>query len=243
MTNKRDLVEQYCADCYSNVHYSKRPFGFCPTSYFHKKLEKEFSGYSSISTVIEFGCGDFQHLPYIGHDYERYVGVDVLHPKTALDLEQIESLHENSMNKLEFLKCDLNDEQELVRKLGKRLQSFDRLLMTCLLHHLPNCWEFMDFLKCNMGQNAHIDIFLPHDPGVFHSAYQTLVSRPTCVASGGDGINFALVHAIEHQNAYKSIVVQLNHIFRDFRIRRRQYPFGCFVPETLNAFSIFHISR
>ena len=144
---------------------------------------------------------------------------------------------------MEFLECDLNDEQELATKLGTRLKSFDRLLMTCLLHHLPNCWEFMDFLKSNIGQNSRIDIFLPHDPGMFHSAYQMLVSCPTCVASGGGRKNFSLVHAIEHQNAYTSIVVQLKYIFKDFHIRRKQYPFGSFVPETLNAFSIFHISR
>lgn len=240
---KNKIVSNYYELYYNRVHYRPDSLNKIATSYFHSKLELYTRHLSENSKIIEFGCGDFQHLEHIKHNFKHYVGVDIREPNNVKDLKLIQSFHDGLSKKKAFLTCDLNDIVQLDEKIGLHLMQFDRIFMTCILHHLPNAWEFLSFLNENMGNNATLDIFLPHDPSIFHRVYSRIFSEASCTRHGGSRDLYKLVHAIEHQNSFQSLQVQIKQIFKDKSVTRKQYPFGQFVPKTLNAFSIFHIKN
>ena len=166
---------------------------------------------NSNKNILELVYWNFEHLQYVKKYFKSYTGVDIRRPITSnLDYNII---HDNSSFRdasvLNFLKCNLDVLDELDNTLKPRMHYFQRIVMTCVLHHLPNCWNFLNFLNENAISSAEIDIFVPIDPGVFHTFYQRIISIPLSRRMGLRKGLFELVHALEHQNS--SSVLSSNH--------------------------------
>lgn len=241
-SEKNSIVSDYYNNFYNKVHYNSQCCTYRANSYVHSSLESVHYNNSN-KNILELGCGNFEHLQYVEKYFKSYTGVDIRCPVIRnLDFNVIQDIKRvRNISGLNYLECNLDVLDELDITLKPRMHDFQRIVMTCVLHHLPNCWNFLNFLNENALSSAEIDIFVPIDPGVFHSFYQKLISIPLSRKMGLRKGLFELVHALEHQNSSCSIHHQITHVFRERKVSFRSYPFGLILPVTLNAFRIYRI--
>ena len=95
------------------------------TALYHRALERPYGPRAHFRRVIEVGSGHGEHLKYVRHSFDEYL---------MTDLEahgSVETGHGNAPGLVRFEVADAESStQEDV--------SFDRLVCTCLLHHLPH---------------------------------------------------------------------------------------------------------
>lgn len=118
----------------------------------HRSLEHKLSK-RTFGQVLEIGANNAEHLTFVTHEFETYLLTDVSSPTT-------ESLAE--AEKRRGVSFELEDAESLTFK----DQTFDRVIVTCVLHHLYEpelaLMEFRRVLKLG-GQ---LDLLLPSDPGI-----------------------------------------------------------------------------
>lgn len=181
---------------------------------------------SHFSNVLEVGAHKGEHLPYVRHTFDSYTLSDIqLMPPD--DVKQLPNCVEFVLANLESLPFENS--------------TFDRVLSTCVLHHVSNLEDAIDELIRVCKPGGVISILLPTDPGLTYRWVKFLGSGIKAKRLGLFK-QVELFHAREHRNHYHSIAVILRSKFEFHAFHVKFWPFR--VPSwNLNALTVWEIHK
>ncbi len=221
-----------------STHYYKEFFDETANSGFngylfnftHKKLELiplQSNGQKRDASlkVLEVGAGAGQHLRFVEKTYAKYVMADI-NPSLLL-----KNNRESKLAKVEYKVAD-------VHHLPFKQGSFDRVISTCLLHHLNDTEKALNEIKRVTKNGGLVSIYLSCDPGILNRFLRRLLLMPKAKKLGFS--EYVVFIAREHRNHFQSIKVLIQEVFKGQKIQLKYYPFGI-KSWNLNTFCIFQI--
>ena len=209
-----DSQEKYYADHYEEITNSGA-VGFV-ASLTHKTLENgrlltnkpitKLVG--PFSKVIEVGAGHGQHLQYVKHGFDSYIQTDL-----RSHLLPVDGLNE----------AVISIEQPIdATNLPYADSTFDRLVATCLLAHIPDVEAALNEWRRVVKPNGIISIYLACEPGFLLRLGQSLSTR---IKQKNLGVNRYLVHYRDHRNMYVAMKVFIKETFpKGVKIKRFPFP-------------------
>jgi phosphatidylethanolamine/phosphatidyl-N-methylethanolamine N-methyltransferase len=197
----------------------------------HKIIEKPFKSNANLS-ILEVGANKGEHLPYVAADFTTYTMTDIrpLPKDGTIDEIRTNSKAEGVIN---FQIAD-------VQALPFEDQMFDRVISTCLFHHLDKPVEAFQELRRVTKIGGKISILIPNDPGIL---YRTLRGVTTLLRAKKLGLyrEAQLFHAIEHRNHFLQLSVLLENEFKDAKISYSYFPTKV-KSYNFNALTVFHVA-
>lgn len=194
--------------------------------YMHRAMEVPFGRAEKYAKVLEVGGNRGEHVPYVRHRFESYVLTDLYAPNLTgvVDLDT-------------RVQAAAADVQDLPYSDGE----FDRLIATCLLHHVPDPFLALQQMRRVVKPGGRITILIPTDPGLGYRVAQRMTSGRKA-RQQGIGPFLDLVHAVDHINHFGSLVKQLGYVFRADDVHTDWKPMG--LPSwNINLFTVIQISR
>jgi SAM-dependent methyltransferase len=190
----------------------------------HKFLEKGHENNEGL-TILEVGANKGEHLKYVKPGWKMYYSTD-------LHLPNNQKLLSNGNVVVEI---------QNVEDLKYPDKEFDRVIATCLFHHLSNPEHAAREILRVTKIGGVISILIPNDPGVLYRVLRSMTTlRAARKKSKVDEIQ--LIHAREHRNHYLSLFIILKFVFKSQSVQIRQFPFG-FKGYNLNALTVFEITK
>ena len=218
----------------SRTHYVGERYRTCtltgdPTtgagSLLHRLLEIK-QGQSTRRSVLEVGANRGEHLGFVKHAWDQYVMLDLTAPSTAV--------MEAWPSGARFVAGDAHS-------LPFSDAHFDRVVMTCVLHHLEDPEIALEELRRVTRPGGRVSILLPTDPGLAYRAVRAMTSGLMARKAGRSEAE-RLSHAREHRNHYASLLVLVRSVFRKDAVMLRPFPTG--LPSwNLNLVSIIQVTR
>jgi len=101
---------------------------------------------------------------------------------------------------------------------------FDRIIVTCVLHHLGDPNRAIKELRRCLSPDGTLSIHLSGDPSLLYRLLWKLGSRRNLKKLGVPNPDFQ--HAIEHIGNVFSLDAIISEVFKSDRIRRRSFPFS-----------------
>jgi phosphatidylethanolamine/phosphatidyl-N-methylethanolamine N-methyltransferase len=189
----------------------------------HKALENGLPSFAADTNILELGCNLGEHSAYVSHKYQSYL---------ATDYREIESAPLNHR-----IKFEVADAQSL----SYEDNSFDLLIMTCVLHHLDHPDRALREMRRVARHGAVISIIVPTDPGIFYRVAKRMGPYKALMKLGRSA-NFEpqYFHYQQHRNHFPGISTFIKFIYRDDTIKQRFWPFP-WKSWNLNLFTVFHI--
>jgi ubiquinone/menaquinone biosynthesis C-methylase UbiE len=176
-----------------------------------KNLEDEH-----FKNVLEVGSGSGEHLKYVQHDFDKYVVSDLFMPDIAASIQvKIEDLKRQKKS-IELV-------IENVENLTFSDSSFNRVVSTCLLHHVSNPVLALNEMRRVTANDGLISIYVPSDPGMIYRLAQAIVStRALRQYFSSSEIRF--LRSGEHRNHVASLTGLIKGIFENDEISVRSCP-------------------
>jgi phosphatidylethanolamine/phosphatidyl-N-methylethanolamine N-methyltransferase len=228
---KGTVVDDYYRSAYSKIHY-RGILGLFTNGY-HKKLESsKYVTSRTWSKILEVGAGSGEHLDFVEDNFIQYTLTDLEMRKPISDLLQEHG--PKTKNRLRFQKAN-------VENLPFRDESFDRVISTCLLHHLNSVEDALEEMRRVTCDRGLVSIYLPCDPGFLYRVIRHLFSH--IKLSRHPGMNMQKVKhlwAKEHKNHFYGILVLIGHVFSKDEIHIKRYPFP-FFSWNFNLFLVLQI--
>ena len=222
---KKNLQKSWYQDNYSKVNVTGNPKSiFFKT--LHQTIEKQADD-SIGKKILEVGCGQAEHIPFVQKGWKKYVCSDIVTPNKAI---QKKIVGEGGIFR-----------QANVHNLPFKNRQFDRLISTCLLHHLVDPYKAMCEMMRVVKIQGQISIFLPNDPGFSFRLLRSFTSGRKAKKFGISS-ELKLIYALEHRNHYLQLITLLNEAFKNQDIKIRQYPLKG-LGYDFNAFTIINIRR
>jgi ubiquinone/menaquinone biosynthesis C-methylase UbiE len=151
LPNYDEIVEKWLAN-YDRSNYG-RGLSAAVLKNTHALIEKPFGPSTIFSQVLEVGAGTLAHLPFVLHQYDRYVASD-------FDQKVLDTVDRSSA---------LKDKVELLKLDGRTLpfddSTFDRLIATHVLEHMPDPHLVLAEWVRVVKPGGVISVLLPCDPG------------------------------------------------------------------------------
>jgi ubiquinone/menaquinone biosynthesis C-methylase UbiE len=178
-----------------------------------KLLEKTFSN-KHLMKVLEVGGGEGQHLKFVRTAPQiSYISCDIR--EMNVDTSQL-SLSSDLTKVLHF-------QREDVENLSFPDETFDRVLGTCVLHHLGNPLAALLEVRRVAKDGAEISFVLPTDPGLLNRLIKRVFTFKTLRKKSA--VPPEVFYALDHQNHIHSIIDIFKYVFKDDSIRIRYVPF------------------
>ena len=204
--------ENYYGEHYQNVHY-KGSLGLF-TSMYHTQLERRRKPTQHHSNVLEIGAGIGEHLRFVRHTFDAYVLSDITaHPNSLSNLDL-----DPRRGKLTFLVADATN-------LPIENNRFDRVLSTCVLHHISNLELALSEIRRVSANDAVIDLYVPCDPGLLYRWLRHVTShykQKKSMKLSWSEVKY--LWAKEHPNHYLGIISLIKFIFRGDDLKISRYP-------------------
>ena len=231
MKNQNEFeLENWYKNHYSQVNATAISGSFA-SRILHKSLEKPFKS-NSKQHLLEVGSNVGEHLSFVANDYSSYLLTDIrpLDGKSILD----EIRTRAKRTEIDFQIAD-------VQALPFQNEKFDRVISTCVFHHLDDPLEAFYQVRRVTKIGGTISILIPNDPGVL---YRFLRNMTTVRMAKKEGLyeESRFLHAIQHRNHYLQLRTLLGHVFGKDEIRTTHYPLKI-ESYNLNAISVFHINK
>jgi phosphatidylethanolamine/phosphatidyl-N-methylethanolamine N-methyltransferase len=193
----------------------------------HRILERRFHKGEHFSNVIEVGAGTCQHIQHVQHGFDRYV---------VTDLDE-EMLRMGRARLPERTRATVELSVQNARALSYADQSFDRLIATHVLEHLPDPADVLREWYRVVRPGGVLSIVLPCDPGMMWRFGRHLGPRRTARRAG---LEYDYFMAREHINSIFNLVTLIRYYFES--IDESWYPL--MIPSAnLNLFYICNIRR
>lgn len=129
--------------------------------YLHGAMERPFGPERRFARVLEVGGNRGEHVPYVRHHYGEYVLTDLREPVPGADLLDD--------GRLSVGACDVQD-------LPFDDSSFDRVIATCLLHHVADPLRAAEELRRVVRPGGIVTMLIPCDPGMAYRAARAMTS-------------------------------------------------------------------
>lgn len=195
----------------------------------HREMEKMFTSNYGLK-ILEIGCNKGEHVEFVRSDWRgsgSYVATDIR------DLEAEDLQYLSSVGVL-FKKED-------VEHLSFSNFQFDRVIVTCVFHHLTNPIKGFREIRRVTKIGGRIDILLPNDPGFMYRLLRRLTTLRN--AKKVNRVReVELIHALEHRNHFLSLSKLAEETFKNDVLNWNGYPFS-FNLYNLNAFTILRVKR
>lgn len=192
----------------------------------HQLLEKTLPLEAVNGRVLEVGAGSGHHLPYMKEKFDQYVMTD-----SSDDMLKIASQKYTK----HLLEKSLIIEKQDAASLSYPDYSFDRLIATHVLEHLPNPVGVLKEWNRVVRPNGVISIVLPCDPGLLWRLGRCLGPRRNARKVG---LAYDYLQAAEHVNSIFNLTVFIQHHFEN--LSELWYPARIPVAD-MNLFYICHI--
>lgn len=220
MTAKERILSEWYAQNYSDV--AATGDGSFSARYMHRALEKRHVPTEHFARVLEVGANRGEHLEYVRHGFDEYLLTDLRRPEVD------PSILTDPRIKLGV--CD-------VSSLPYPDATFDRVISTCLLHHVDSPLQAALEMRRVTRAGGLVSVLMPTDPGLAYRVGKAVTSGRHA-RRRGIGPLHALVSALDHGNHFRSIRTQLVHVFRDDSPEFDWYPWR--IPSVeANAFVVF----
>jgi ubiquinone/menaquinone biosynthesis C-methylase UbiE len=172
----------------------------------HRKMEHNLSE-EFFRNVLELGGGDGEHLNFVSHNFEKYTIVD---------------LRESELT--EVFKKDLRISCQIANaeSLPFDDNSFDRVIVTCLLHHVDNPEKVLLEIDRVLKNTGTASIFLSFDPGLAVRLLRFISTARTARRLGFVG--YDLMNARDHKNHIGSLIISARHVLRHRKMEEKWYP-------------------
>lgn len=194
--------------------------------YMHRAMERRFRPSDHFGRVLEVGGNRGEHIPFVRHGFDEYLLSDLHPPDLLPKLESDPRIRTES--------CDVAD-------LPHRDESFDRVIATCVLHHVDSPLRAVHEMRRVTRPGGAITILVPTDPGLAYRVGKALTSG-RAARRAGLGERHRLLGALDHRNHFASIKEQLRHGFRSDEVMIDWLPWR--VPGmSLNAFTVISVTR
>lgn len=192
----------------------------------HYLLEATLPKGGNYSRVIEVGAGTGHHLPYVKHPFAQYVMTDGNDEMLGIATRKFST---------ELSNQSLVIEKQNAIALDYPDNSFDRLIATHVLEHLPNPVNVLAEWNRVVRLGGVISIVLPCDPGMLWRLGRHFGPRRN---ASNVGIAYDYLQAAEHVNSIFNLVVFIKHHFE--YVTEQWYPARVPVPD-LNLFYVCHL--
>lgn len=192
----------------------------------HRLLEQSLPKEGTVGRILEVGAGSGHHLPYVKNNFDQYVLTDG--SDAMLEIASKKFPEQLSAGLLVIEKQDAT-------ALTYPDASFDRLIATHVLEHLPNPVRVLKEWNRVVKPDGIISIVLPCDPGMLWRLGRHLGPRRNAIKMG---LPYDYLQAAEHINSIFNLLVFIRHHF-EF-VTETWYPARIPVPD-LNLFYICHI--
>lgn len=210
--SKDEIISYYYAEVYKKYLYSggTQEKG---QNWASKKLESTFSTKKSIS-VLEVGGGSGEHLKHVNpNGIEKYVSIDLR--ESQLEFDDL-NLSYDFYSKLDFVVGNAEG-------LPYENETFDRVLGTCVLHHVDNPFQVLSEVRRVLSVGGEVAFALPTDPGMANQIVKKLVTyrklRQLSV------VRPELFYALDHQNHVGGLIEIFRYIFRNDLVKVTYHPF------------------
>lgn len=218
------IMSSWYREHYSSICSSADGSAFA--TYLHRSLERRTGRQSDRSTVLEVGGNEGEHVGFVTHPYADYLLTDlrppVLRPEVAAD------------PRVRTAVADAND-------LDLPDASFDRVIVTCVLHHVASPLVCARELRRVCRPGGTVSVLVPTDPGLAYRVGKAVTSG-RAARRAGLTTEHRLMAAVDHRNHVRSVLTQVRHAFRNDAVQLDWYPFRLPSVE-LNAFVVATITR
>jgi len=212
---------EFCNSIYGEIQGR----GFCGryVAFSHRALEKNLGFIPRDAKILEVGGNLGEHSKFVTHEYESYLITD----KRFVDAKPLNNL--------------ISFEVANVEDLPFPDSSFDRVLSTCLLHHLDDPERGLREMRRVVKAGGLISLTLPCDPGVFYRLGKA-IGPYRAMKKSFKNFSPKYLHYVQHRNHFSSLETKIDQVFQKDQIKSRNYPF--FVPFwNVNLFRIYQIQK
>jgi SAM-dependent methyltransferase len=164
---------------------------------FHTLLEKNRN--TEYGRVIELGATHGYHFQFVSHPYQEYVLSDI-RPSTAL--RKLAQSHPG----VSVMELDVTN------MVGVATKSYNRVVLTCLLHHIEQPEKVIRELIRITRKGGVIDILLPNDPSLIWNFGRLLFTIPKALKRGFTFRDYWSYVKKEHINKVKGLRRQIEEI-------------------------------
>ncbi len=223
MSEKTSFSQNWYENFYSKVNSSARNGSFANKA-LHRSLEREFTSNENY-VILEVGANRGEHLGYVRQDFSKYI---------LSDIRCVSGIEKLLTDRIEFEIADLEN-------LHFKDETFDRVIVTCVFHHLKDPESGFREIRRVTKVGGNISIFLPNDPGFL---YRFL--RKITTVRNAKRLNLhkeaEVFHALEHRNQFLSLNAILNWVYYSDKVKARGFPLK-FKSYSFNAFTVYSINR
>jgi phosphatidylethanolamine/phosphatidyl-N-methylethanolamine N-methyltransferase len=192
----------------------------------HKLIEKPFKSNANLN-LLEVGSNTGEHLEFVVSDFASYLMTDIRAMPREMYLDGLN-------DRIKFEKAD-------VQALQYQNETFDRVISTCLFHHLSDPLSGFSEIRRVTKIGGTVSILIPNDPGISYRILRHITTNRNA-RKRGIMAEAKLNHALEHRNHYLQLVELLHEVFKFDRVIQNNFPFH-FKGYDLNALTTFHIER
>ena len=191
-----EIIREWYDEHYSLISASADGSFF--SRYMHRRMEHRYGAGDSFDRVLEVGGNRGEHIPFVRHAFGEYVLTD-LHPPTLDPALSIDP-------RVSTLVCD-------VASMPFDTGYFDRVIATCLLHHVDSPLRAAQEMRRVTRTGGVITILVPTDPGLAYRVGKAATSG-RAARRAGLSERHRLLGALDHSNHFVSIKEQVRHAFR-----------------------------
>jgi len=221
-----DFVSKWYNEQYQSCTYCNAA-GFSQR-FMHRSMEQNHTVKNHFGRVLEIGANRGEHLGYVRHTFDSYF------------LTDIQTFDKSVLPNTE-LRNGLIFQREDATQLSFDNQSFDRVLCSCVLHHVSDAESALTELRRVLKTGGSADIFLSSDPGFLFRLGRYIGPVREAKKLGLDGVK-RLVDARDHRNHVAGLTRLIRHVFRDDTISERSYPVR-YMSWNMSFWKIFHIIK
>jgi phosphatidylethanolamine/phosphatidyl-N-methylethanolamine N-methyltransferase len=222
MSKQRDFFE----NDYERMFYSGGLSGWL-THFIHRALERNFSLNSFFPRTLEVGGGQGRHVKYVRHTFEEYCLLDMRELPLVSYADDLR------------VKGRLHFVTGKAEKLPFHAESYDRIIMMCLLHHVEDVEQSLGEARRVCKPGGQISIYLPCDPGII---YRFIRKLTLLTNSHSHTIDYELVNAREHRGHIFAIHRLIQEVYKLDTVSESRWPFSLF-PLDFNIFSVIHVAK
>lgn len=206
--DREDFISKWYRERYAANSYSG-PAGLVQKQ-MHRSLERGYKVDTFFQDVLELGGNVGEHLAYVKHGFGEYVLTDRFDSLANVEKQALE-------------KKGIRFKAENAEILSFSDGSFDRVLNTCLLHHLKEPEAALLEVRRVLRPGGVADIFLSSDPGLAFRFGRWVGPRLAARIQGQEAVK-TLMDARDHINHAGGLLRLIQHVFRLDAVQKRSYP-------------------
>jgi ubiquinone/menaquinone biosynthesis C-methylase UbiE len=185
----------------------------------HKLLEAKVGHHPRI---LEIGGGKGDHIKFVTSDFTSYTIIDIF--------ETEDTFHDS---RVKFVVGS-------AERLPFQNQSFDRVIITCVLAHLKDPIAALEEAIRVLSPSGTLSILISNDPGFLYTIAWNLFARKSRTKWTNEDPKYG--HAVSHLISGKSLKIIICNLENSMRVRMFGFPFR--IPlYNFNLSTVFHITK